>query len=84
MVVVNKKYNQDLIEELVKTIKREKNKIANEMTNRLKGDFPRCCFGWETDEVAIKLSFELKDSKDYRLRNNIRKKDIDKRGQNII
>lgn len=66
---MNKKYNQDLIEELVKVIKREKNKLANEMTNRLKGDFPRCSFGWETDKVAISLCFELKDSKDYRLRH---------------
>lgn len=68
MVLMNKKYNQDLIEELLKVIKREKNKLANEMTNRMKGDFPMCSFGWETEEVAIKLSFELKDSKNYRLR----------------
>ena len=65
---MNKRYNQDLIEGLVKVIKREKNKMATEMTNRLKGEFPCCSFGWETSEVAISLRFELKDSKDYRLR----------------
>lgn len=66
---MNKRYNQKLVEELVKTIKREKNKIANEMTNKLKGEYPRCSFGWETEEMAINLCFELKNSRDYRLRN---------------
>lgn len=66
---MNKSYNQKMVEELVKVIKREKNKIANEMTNKLKGEYPRCSFGWETDEVAINLCFELKNSRDYRLRN---------------
>lgn len=65
---MNKRNNQELIEELLKVIKKEKNKMVTEMTNKLKGEFPCCSFGWENSEVVISLKFELKDSRNYRLR----------------